>query len=264
MKTLFKIFRIIVLLTIFAAVAFYAKNQKLKSRSWTKPLQVVIYPINGDNSPIVDEYIKQLDSSTFNGIDQFFQSEAEHYNLSVEQPTQTHLGDIIVNHPPTSPSTDAHFSAIAWWGIKFRYWAFRYTPDDQSNLHRVRIFVHYHEAEPDKTLQHSLGLDKGLLAIVHAFAEKDQQQQNNIVIAHELLHTVGATDKYNTNNQPIFPDGYAEPDLQPLFPQTQAEIMSAKIPLSPSQSKMAESLTQCIIGEKTAYEINWLQFETAN
>ncbi|NOR68690.1 MAG: hypothetical protein GQ532_03160, partial [Methylomarinum sp.] len=103
MKTLFKISRIIVLLTIFAAVAFYAKNQKLKSRSWTKPLQVVIYPINGDNSPIVDEYIKQLDSSTFNGIDQFFQSEAEHYNLSVEQPTQTYLGDIIVNHPPTSP-----------------------------------------------------------------------------------------------------------------------------------------------------------------
>lgn len=261
MKTPFKIFRILVLLTIFSAVAFYAKNQKLKSRSWTKPLQIVIYPINGDNSPVVEEYINQLESSSFNEIDQFFQAEAAHYHLDIEQPTQTVLGEIITHHPPTSPVTGSHFSEIAWWGIKFRYWAFRYTPDNQSNLQRVRIFVHYHETKTNKALQHSLGLDKGLLAIVHAFAAKDQQQQNNIVIAHELLHTVGATDKYNTSNQPMYPDGYAEPDLQPLFPQSLAEIMSAKIPSSHTQSKMAASLAQCIIGDKTAHEINWVKVQ---
>lgn len=35
--TLFKIIRILILLTLFAVVAFYAKNQKLKARSWTEP-----------------------------------------------------------------------------------------------------------------------------------------------------------------------------------------------------------------------------------
>jgi hypothetical protein len=119
--------------------------------------------------------------------------------------------------------------------------------------------VYYHETEEDKQLQHSLGLDKGLLAIVHAFASKDQEQQNNIVIAHELLHTVGALDKYNINNQPVFPDGYADPGLQPLFPQIQAEIMLAKIPLTHQQSIMAETLSQCIIGKQTAEEINWIK-----
>ena len=118
--------------------------------------------------------------------------------------------------------------------------------------------------QKNKHLQHSLGLDKGLLAIVHAFAAEDQEQQNNIVIAHELLHTVGATDKYNTNNQPVFPDGYANPEQTPLFPQFQAEIMAAKIPLSTSYSEMAENLSQCIIADKTAAEINWLNATTDN
>lgn len=261
MRVLFKLFRIILLLSVFIAVAFYAKTQKLKSRSWSQPLQVVIFPINGDDSPVVEEYINQLDDTVFNEIDDFFQSEAEHYSLIIQQPTNTQLGEAMFEHPPVSPAPNASFAEIVWWGLKFRYWAFKNTPDAESNLHRIRVFVHYHEAHEGKKLQHSLGLDKGLLSIVHAFASEDQEQQNNIIVAHELLHTVGASDKYNANNQPVFPDGYAEPDNSPLFPQVLAEIMAATIPQSATQSKMAESLEQCIIGEKTAVEINWIQVE---
>jgi hypothetical protein len=261
MRILFRFFRIILLLSIFIALAFYTKTQKLKSRSWAQPLQVVIFPINGDDSPVVEEYINQLDSVVFNEIDQFFQNEAQHYALITPQPITTHLGVAMLKHPPVSPAPNAGFAEIAWWGLKFRYWAFKNTPDEESNLHRVRMFVHYHETVEGKKLQHSLGLDKGLLSIVHAFASEAQEQQNNIVIAHELLHTVGASDKYNANNQPVFPDGYAEPDNSPLFPQVLGEIMAAKIPQSETQSKMAESLDQCVIGEKTAVEINWIQEE---
>ena len=259
MRILFRVFRIIILLIIFAALAFYTKTQKLKSRSWSEPLQLVIYPINGEDSPDVEEYIQQLASTEFNEIDQFFKNEAIHYSLSIEQPTITRLGEIIQIQPPTAPTPGSGFVKIIWWSLKFRYWAYKNTPDDKSNLHRVRIFLLYHEAEDDKLLQHSLGLDKGLLVIAHVFASTDQEQQNNIVIAHELLHTVGASDKYNAINQPVFPDGYAEPDNTPLYPQSLAEIMSAKIPLSATQSRMANSLKQCIIGEKTAREINWFQ-----
>ena len=93
---------------------------------------------------------------------------------------------------------------------------------------------------------------------MHAFASIDQDQQNNIVIAHELLHTVGATDKYAADNEPIFPIGYADPMRSPLYPQNKAEIMTARIPLSATSSRMADSLDQCTIGEQTAREINWL------
>ena len=43
---------------------------------------------------------------------------------------------------------------------------------------------------------------------------------NDMVIAHELLHTLGATDKYDpVNNAPRFPDGYGDPQQMPLYPQ---------------------------------------------
>lgn len=256
---MFKIIRVVTLLFIFIAIAFYTKTQKLSSRSWSVPLQVVIYPMNGDGSPLVERYINQLNTSDYQEIDQFFHDEAEHYSLSIQYPTSTHLGEIITNHPPLAPRPDAGLAKIAWWSIKLRYWAFRHTPDDDSNFNRIRAFVYYHTPEKNKRLKHSLGLDKGLLVIAHTFASVKLEPQNNIVLAHELLHTVGASDKYDSNAQPVYPDGYANPDKSPLFPQLMAEIMAAVIPTSQINSEMAESLKYCVIGEKTAREINWVK-----
>ena len=50
---------------------------------------------------------------------------------------------------------------------------------------------------------------------------------NDVVIAHELLHTVGATDKYTlADDAPRFPDGYGDPAQRPLYPQLTAECLS--------------------------------------
>ena len=255
--TLFRIIRILILLVLFAAAAFYTKAQKLKSRSWAEPLEVIIFPINGDNSPVVEEYILNLDRNVFSSIDEFLTRESQKYSVTTRRPTITRLGPVMEKHPPPSPPSGSNLPAIMWWGLKFRYWAFRNTPDSESNLYRIRIFVHYHQTLEDRTLQHSLGLDKGLLAVVHAFASEDQDEQNNIVIAHELLHTVGATDKYDESSEPVFPVGYANPDQIPLYPQTRAEIMTGRIPLTSHTSRMAESLNECIISLHTAQEINW-------
>lgn len=245
-------------MVLFAAAAFYTKAQKLKSRSWAEPLEVVIFPINGDNSPIVEDYIRNLDENTFSSIDAFIKRESQKYSVITRRPTITRLGPVLEKQPPPAPPYESNLPAIMWWGLKFRYWAFKNTPDSESNLHRIRVFVHYHEVRDDTTLQHSLGLDKGLLAIVHAFASEDQDGQNNIVIAHELLHTVGATDKYDENSEPVYPEGYADPSRVPLFPQSRAEIMTGRIPLTTSTSQMADSLNDCIIGRNTAQEINWI------
>jgi hypothetical protein len=257
----FKIIRIVLLLAIFIGVAFYSKHQKLKSRSWTEPLQAVVYPINAENSPIVDEYIRMLDGAVFSEIDAFFQREGKAYAVMTAQPFLTQLGGTMSELPPEQPAPDAGVPAIAWWSLKLRYWAFRHTPDSESNVRRARVFLLYHEAREHRALQHSLGLDKGLLTVVHAFAAKDQEAQNNIVIAHELLHTVGATDKYGANDQPVFPDGYADPEKEPLYPQTEAEIMAGRIPLAESEAHMAKNLQECVVGEKTAEEINWVPAE---
>ena len=53
----FKNFRILVLLIILATVAIYVKDQKLVTQGWYKTLDIVVYPINPSNSPIVKRYI---------------------------------------------------------------------------------------------------------------------------------------------------------------------------------------------------------------
>jgi hypothetical protein len=145
------------------------------------------------------------------------------------------------------------------WSLKLRYWA--YTHDDYDGPSPdVRMYVVYHDPQESSRLQHSLGIQKGLIGVVNAFASRNMTQSNNVVIAHEFLHTVGASDKYDpANNRPLYPQGYAEPGRQPLYPQRRAEIMGGRIPLSQSRSVMPESLSQAAIGEQTALEIRWIR-----
>ena len=78
------------------------------------------------------------------------------------------------------------------------------------------------------------------------------------MIAHELLHTLGATDKYDPNGSlPLFPDGYADPQASPLLPQKRAEIMAGRIPISDTRAEIPADMTQVVIGAQTAREINW-------
>jgi hypothetical protein len=250
--------RVVILLAILVTLAFYSKIQKLQARSWAVPLQVVIYPINGDNnSPSVNEYIHALNGEVFQPIDEFIQQQSLSHKLVASHPTQTLLGAVMKRQPPESPKPNANIFAIIGWSMKLRYWAYKNTPDSNSNLHRIRVFVYYHEPVNGRHLEHSLGLDKGLIAVVHAFADENHDEQNNVVITHELLHTVGATDKYDANSEPVFPIGYAAPHQSPLYPQSQAEIMAIGIPETASSSHMASNLKACVLGEQTAKEINW-------
>ncbi len=122
----------------------------------------------------------------------------------------------------------------------------------------IRIFVLYHDPALTPAVPHSLGLTKGLIGVVYAFAAPDMDGENDVVIAHELLHTLGATDKYRAaDDAPRFPDGYGDPQQVPLFPQRYAELMAGRRMLSADQWQQAESLDEVVIGPATAPEIRW-------
>ncbi len=92
------------------------------------------------------------------------------------------------------------------------------------------------------------------------FGDKSYNKQNLVVAAHELLHTLTATDKYDlSTGLPIYPDGYAEPDKQPRYPQSFAELMGGYVPLEETKNVIPQSLDQTLIGAKTAREIGWLR-----
>jgi len=107
-------------------------------------------------------------------------------------------------------------------------------------------------------LPHSLGLQRGLTGVVHLFAARSQSAQNAIVTAHELLHTFGATDKYAPDSDaPLYPQGFAEPERVPRYPQRYAEIMAGRVPLASDRQEMPEDLAQVRVGTATAREIGW-------
>jgi hypothetical protein len=120
------------------------------------------------------------------------------------------------------------------------------------------MFLLYFDPAQSRRMAHSTGLQKGLLGLVNVFASADMASQNNVVITHEFLHTLGASDKYDATHQPVYPDGYAEPDLAPLLPQRYAEIMAGRTPLTETTAETPASLDNALIGGKTAQEINWL------
>jgi hypothetical protein len=93
---------------------------------------------------------------------------------------------------------------------------------------------------------------------VHAFADADMTRTNNVVITHEILHTLGATDKYDAASlAPLYPGGYAEPDLDPLHPQALAEIMAGRYAIDDRTFEMPVSLDEVVVGAASAREIRW-------
>ena len=253
---MFRKLRIIFLLFILAFVAANTWVSKLRTTGWDRSLWVVVYPINGDKNTTSSTYIGNVRKETFSDIEEFMAREAGRYQLKLDKPVTIKLGPIINNLPP-KPPRNGEILAVMWWSLQMRYWAFKWDTYDGPSPD-IRMFVVYHDPATHDRLSHSFGLEKGLIGVVNAFASDKLAGPNNVVIAHELLHTLGATDKYDlSTNFPLYPDGYAEPQQQPRFPQSKAEIMGGRVPLSEQELAMPSSLTLVMIGEKTAHEINW-------
>jgi hypothetical protein len=250
--------RILALLLVLLVVALTSWQDRYRSTRWREPLYVAIYPIAADDSPVTQRYVAMLDAEQFAAIDRFFAREAARYHLQTERPTKIRLKSELHDQPPQRTASDGVI-ATALWSLRLRYWAWRVSrhvnePQD------VRIFVLYHDPARTSVVPHSLGLVKGLIGVVYAFAAPEMDGSNNIVIAHEFLHTVGASDKYTAGDDaPRFPDGYGDRHQEPLFPQRTAELMAGRRMLSARRWQQAESLDEVVIGPETALEIRWLQ-----
>ena len=254
---MFKVLRVIILLMIFTGVALSAWRAKTQSVEWKYPLPVNIYLINGDESPVAAEYLLSLTAEDFKPISTFMRDEAERYGRSAKASIDIRLGGTIAEQPPAPPRNGSALEVVVW-SLKMRYWAYR-NADMSGPGPQVRMFLLYFDPALNKKMAHSTGLQKGLIGRVNTYASRDMAKQNNVVIAHEFLHTLGATDKYDpATNQPLFPDGYANPTLDPLLPQQFAEIMAGRTPLSRNEAETPASLDDALIGSKTAQEINWL------
>lgn len=253
---MFKAVRISILLFILFFVVVSTLLTQARSTDWNTSLWVKVYPINGDGSDEAAKYIESLRVEDFAAIESFLEREAAKYAEGLSRPVRVELGEPISEQPPELGSESNVLSAMAW-SLKMRWWASTITDDQDRIEPDVQIFVRYRKPDEDILLENSRALQKGMVGIVNADASRRSRGVNNVVIAHEFLHTLGATDKYNLlDGQPIGPDGLAEPERKPLFPQRYAEIMGGRIALAADNAIKPKSLKYAVIGPLTASEIN--------
>jgi len=249
--------RILALLLVLGAVALEQWLERVQTQSWRETLWVGIYPLNGDGSRTTQAYIEALKPEDFVPVETFFAREAHRYGVKLEQPVHVELYPEGSELPPAL-APDASPLGIAWWSLRLRWFARHASTVPGRVPSRIRLFVVYHDPATLERAPDSHGMQKGLVGVVHAFATGAMTGANDIVIAHELLHTVGATDKYDLGTgEPLYPSGYGDPGQQPLFPQADAEVMAVRRALSAQESEMPRSLRGEVVGAATALEIRW-------
>jgi hypothetical protein len=255
----FRTIRITFLLGVLAFVALGAYLSRARTTDWDLPLWIAVHPINADGSAATTEYLGTLSKDTFGPIEEFMAQEAARYALSLTQPVRVELyGEVEEAPPALDPAASALGRAL--WSLRLRFWAWREGTDGLRPPPDIRVFVLYHDPATTSSVPHSLGLQKGLLGVVYAFADRGMAGTNNIVIAHELLHTVGASDKYDLNDaRPLFPSGYADPQQEPLYPQARAEVMAGRKMVSEQEWDMPYGLREVVVGPQTAAEIQWIK-----
>lgn len=251
---MWKIVRVSLLTLLLIVAGGRFLLDRYHSRSWNSSLWVAVFPIDADGSPVTARYVAALQPAQFADIERFFARESRRYGITLPQPVHVQLMPAIREQPPRL-ADGAGALATALWSMRMRWYSWRQGSD---SIARVRIFVLYHDPARTSRVPHSLGLQKGLVGVVYGFADDTMTGTNAIVIAHETLHTLGATDHYElATGQPIYPQGFADPEQQPRWPQQRAEIMAGRRPLSATTAEMPESLDDVVVGATTANEINW-------
>ena len=242
-----------VLLFVAAAQYLTARN----STDWDVPLWVDIYAVAGDQHDATRRYIDNLSAAEFADAEAFLTREAERYGVRLEKPFRLR---VVGEHSGELPQLDGQAGrmSVLWWSLRMRWLATRLRWQSEGPSGDIIVFAVFHEPRSGVALDRSTALDKGLVAVANLFADRDARATNQIVLTHELLHTLRATDKYSlASNAPSYPDGYAAPDARPLLPQKKAELMAGRIPIDEGRAEMPSDLRNVVIGPATAREIGW-------
>jgi hypothetical protein len=79
-----------------------------------------------------------------------------------------------------------------------------------------------------------------------------------MALANLLARMTGANPHLDDKGFPFFPTGYAQPGIDPLYPQPNAELMAGYIPTARYSISRPYTLDDVTIGAQTAYELGWV------
>ncbi len=255
---MFRKLRLAFLLYILAFAAVGNYLAAARSTDWNNTLWIDVYPINADGSERTQAYIESLSDADFASIETYFAREAQRYGVSLENPFRLELAEQVEDPVPVLPGAASLLDTLTW-SLKMRWYAAKVKRESDRPSPDIQLFALFYDDTAMQVLDRSTALERGLIAVARVFASRASAGSNQVVMAHELLHTLGSTDKYALEtNLPLYPHGFADPAAEPRYPQTKAELMAGRIPLDAQTATIPRNLGQTLIGPITATEIGWL------
>ncbi len=261
-RRLFFAFRVLVLLGILAGLLLFAwqDHRSRKARTdWSRSLDVAVIVIA--DKPLAPPVIEAI-RARIPALEEQLRSERARHGAGPQRPFALRVfGPVTVDRgPPAAPSSDSLLegASFAWELSRFASRA-----DDAAGLgsakYDSKIYVVARPPEDQKRKAvEGLSQQGGRVGVVQVELDETMVDFALFVVTHELFHTLGATDKYDQAGHPLVPDGLADPDQQPLFPQRRAELMARHRAVSEGKSNPPLSLGELAVGRKTAAEIGWL------
>jgi hypothetical protein len=248
------------LFLVFVGVAVYAW-QDMKSRhernAWERTLSIAVVlvrvtPLEPDAVGAFRDRVPALDARLF--------AELRRYRPRGPRPfALTFVGPVDLPAGPPSPGGEGLVDAVK------RSWALSRWADQvdaatglDARTFDSRIYV---VARAPKAANLAMvegeSEEGGRIGAVEVELKASMADFALFVTAHELMHTLGASDKYDSSGRAVFPGGFAEPERAPLFPQELAEVMARNRPLSADEERPPDTLNELAVGAATAREIGW-------
>ena len=257
-RTFFRV-RVTVLLLVLFGVALYAWNDvrsRKARRDWAHPLEVAVVVLAepGVDTAALDAFRERLPA-----LEERLTSEKHRYQPGSWKPFAfTMFGPL----PPSGAAPKLEedgFFALA--GHSYANWRYFGEVDERAHLtakaYASRIYVTVRAPrDANRTFVEGESEQDGRIGSVDVELDPASVDFALIVVAHELMHTLGATDKYDPKGRPKLPEGLAEPDLGTY--QTKVEIMAQTRPVTIDVFAQPDTLGDVAVGPATAREVGWI------
>ncbi len=257
---IFRRVRIAILLGILAIVVLYAVKDVTQRRartSWKRPLQVAFVVIR--RGPVDDAVVKEL-AARSHDLESHLKSEMERYRDGERPFSFSVYGPVDASSDPPSPAGGGFIDLAR---ASYDSWRYYRDIDQRADVpsagfdSRIYLVVRPPINQRRKSVE-GQSEEGGRIGSVAVELDSSMIDFALFVATHELLHTLGATDKYDAMGRARVPDGLGEPDRIPLYPQVFAEVMARNVALSPTEERPPDTLDELRVGAATAREIGWL------
>jgi hypothetical protein len=243
---------------LFASIVWAAETEHRRRvrTQWERPIRVGVVLLAGDGAKVDANQWRRGLATLSSRLD----AEMRRWRGAGEPPFQLELvgpfrwGGAFPLSPPSDRFADRALHMLGLWRVLRDM-------DGVAGVDRsswdVRLYVLGARVPGwDGSFAEGVGFQNGEIALVRGSAGGDISLPLQ-VIGHELLHTVGASDKYDDGGHALEPEGLVEPERTPRYPQSHAEWMVGEVPMSPGSGKPPSSLDDLGVGPATAREIGW-------